>query len=205
MKPKRKITDFLPHNSHITDKCPILGFDLLHLGTETIAKKWVRVYFTSTPHNFLFKSLAAFPFNHRGNKGQRWKRNESCRNDYHQSSRRNWPSQGSHPRSPILKPCSLTTELPGLGLTILWMLEYGPRSWDDSGFFVCTNSSSLIDSARFECPNELIKYSRAQEVSGLSVAATAPVTSHLRHVAVPRYAFLSVVVGPIINGDKDRL
>ena len=46
------------------------------------------VLLTSTPHNILSKPLAAFPQNHRRNNGQGWERNESCRNDYHQSSER---------------------------------------------------------------------------------------------------------------------
>ena len=38
-----------------------------------------------TPHNILSKPLAAFPQNLCRNNGQQWERNESCRNDYHQS------------------------------------------------------------------------------------------------------------------------
>ena len=40
------------------------------------------------PHNILYKPLAAFPYNHGRNNGQQWERNESCRNDYHQSLER---------------------------------------------------------------------------------------------------------------------
>ena len=43
------------------------------------------VLLTSTQHNIPSKPLAAFPHNHYRNIGQRWQRNESCRNDYHQS------------------------------------------------------------------------------------------------------------------------
>ena len=32
-------------------------------------------FFTSTPHNILFKPLAAFPHNHHWNNGQLWERN----------------------------------------------------------------------------------------------------------------------------------
>ena len=39
---------------------------------------------TNTLHNILSKPLAAFQHNHRQNNGQRWERNESCRNYYHQ-------------------------------------------------------------------------------------------------------------------------
>ena len=41
-----------------------------------------------TRHNILSKPLAAFLCNHCQNNGQRWERNESSRNDYHQSSKR---------------------------------------------------------------------------------------------------------------------
>ena len=39
-----------------------------------------------TRHNILFKQLAAFPYNHCRNNELRRERNESCGNDYHQSS-----------------------------------------------------------------------------------------------------------------------
>ena len=44
------------------------------------------VLLTSTPHNILFN--IAFTFNHFRNNGQWRERNESCHNDYHQSSER---------------------------------------------------------------------------------------------------------------------
>ena len=46
------------------------------------------VLLTSIPHYTLSKPQAAFPLNHCRNNGQRLERNESCRNDYHQSSER---------------------------------------------------------------------------------------------------------------------
>ena len=46
------------------------------------------VLLTSTPHNILSKPLAAFPHKHCQNNSQLWERNESCRNDYHQSKER---------------------------------------------------------------------------------------------------------------------
>ena len=55
------------------------------------------VLLTSTPHNILSKPLAVFPHNHCRNNGQRWERNESCRNDYHQSSERVLPELGIEP------------------------------------------------------------------------------------------------------------
>ena len=47
-----------------------------------------RVLLTSTPYNIVSKPLAAFPRNYCLNQEQWWERNESCRNDYHQSSER---------------------------------------------------------------------------------------------------------------------
>ena len=46
------------------------------------------VLLTNTPHDILSKPLAAFLHNHCQNNGQSWERNESCRNDYHQSLER---------------------------------------------------------------------------------------------------------------------
>ena len=48
------------------------------------------ILLTSTPQNILSRPLAAFLYDHCRNKGQRRERNESCRNDYHQSSERIW-------------------------------------------------------------------------------------------------------------------
>ena len=52
------------------------------------------VLLTSALHNILCKPLAAFLHNHCWNIWQRWKRNESCCNDYHQSSERILAEQG---------------------------------------------------------------------------------------------------------------
>ena len=57
------------------------------------------VLLTSTPHNILYKPLAAFPHKHCLNSGQRWKRNESCRNDFHQSSERILAKPGTEPET----------------------------------------------------------------------------------------------------------
>ena len=46
---------------------------------------FLEFFLTSTPHNILSKPLAAFPYNHCRNNGQR---NDSCLIDYHQSSER---------------------------------------------------------------------------------------------------------------------
>ena len=55
------------------------------------------VLLTSTPHNILSKPLAPFPHNHCRNNRQRRVRNESCRNDYHQSSERILAVSGIEP------------------------------------------------------------------------------------------------------------
>ena len=54
-------------------------------------------FFTSTRQNILSKPLTAFLNNHCWNNGQRWERNESCRNDYHQSSERILAEPGIEP------------------------------------------------------------------------------------------------------------
>ena len=71
------------------------------------------VLLTSTPHNILSKPLAAFPHNHSRNNGQQRERNESCCNDYHQSS------EGilvSNQQPPVVKSTILPTELRGTAL-----------------------------------------------------------------------------------------
>ena len=52
---------------------------------------------TNTSHNIISKALAAFPHNHCRNNGQQWERNESCCNDYHQSSERMVAEPGIEP------------------------------------------------------------------------------------------------------------
>ena len=59
----------------------------LYCGGQCTYPCFPGVLLTSTPHNILSKPLAAFTHNYCRNNGQRWKRNESCRNDYHQSSK----------------------------------------------------------------------------------------------------------------------
>ena len=55
----------------------------LYCGDQCTYPCFPRVLLTSTQHNILSKSLAAFPHNQCRNNGQRLERNESCRNDYH--------------------------------------------------------------------------------------------------------------------------
>ena len=77
------------------------------------------ILFTGTPHKILSKPLVAFPHNHCRNNGQRWERNESCRNDYHQSSERilgepgDRTSESAYSWSPVLYP---TDWAMGLGI-----------------------------------------------------------------------------------------
>ena len=67
--------------------------------------------FNRAPNNILSKPLAAFPHNHCPNNRQRGERNESCRNDYNQSSERILAKSGIETN--ILKLCTLPTELWG--------------------------------------------------------------------------------------------
>ena len=73
------------------------------------------VLWTSTPHNILSKPLAAVLHNHCWNNGQQWERNESCRNDYHQSSERILAE-------PAIKPARSCSQVP---CTTDWALEHG--------------------------------------------------------------------------------
>ena len=66
---------------------PLLTLFQLYLGCQCNYPCFPGIVI-STPHNILSKSLAAFPHNHCRDHGQRWERNESCRNDYHLSSER---------------------------------------------------------------------------------------------------------------------
>ena len=54
-------------------------------------------FFSHTLRNILSKPLAAFPHAHFWNKGQWWERNESCHNDYPQSSERILANLGIEP------------------------------------------------------------------------------------------------------------
>ena len=77
---------------------------------------------TSTPHNIPSKPLAAFPHNHRRNKGQRWERDESCRNDYHQSSERILAEPGIEPATFCSQVGHATDCAMGLGTEYLSVL-----------------------------------------------------------------------------------
>ena len=73
------------------------------------------VLLTSTPHNVPSKPLSAFPHNHSGNNGQRWERNESCRNDYHQSSERILAEPGTEPATSCSQVRNATDWAVGFG------------------------------------------------------------------------------------------
>ena len=60
----------------------------LYLGDQCSYPCFPGVLFTGTPHNILSKPLAACLQNHCQNNGQHLERNESCCNEYHQSSER---------------------------------------------------------------------------------------------------------------------
>ena len=66
------------------------------------------VLLTCATHSILSKLMAAFKHNHCRNNGQPWGRNESCRNDYHQSSERILAKPGI---KPVLESCILPTKL----------------------------------------------------------------------------------------------
>ena len=66
-------------------------FQLYH-GGQCTYPCFSGVLLTSTTHNILSKPVAAFP--HYWKNGQQWERNESCCNDYHQSSERILAEQG---------------------------------------------------------------------------------------------------------------
>ena len=74
------------------------------------------VLLTSTLHNILSKPLAAFPQNHCQKNGQLWQRNESCRNDYHQSLERILAEPGIEPATSWFQVCNATNWAMGLGI-----------------------------------------------------------------------------------------
>ena len=71
-------------------------FKLYHSGQCTYPC-FPGVLLTNAPHNILSKPLAAFPLNHCQNNGQWRERNESCHNDYHQSSEKILAELGIEP------------------------------------------------------------------------------------------------------------
>ena len=73
------------------------------------------VLLTSTTHNILSKPLAAYPRNHRRSNGKRWERNESCGNDYHQSSERILAEPGIEPATSCSQVRNTTDWVMGLG------------------------------------------------------------------------------------------
>ena len=92
------------------------------------------------------KPLAAFPHNHCRNNGQRWERNESCRNDYRQSSETEyWQSLGSNQRPPVLKSATLPTELWGSTLVLGYNINYFSKNISRIFLTIYTYISFLVD------------------------------------------------------------
>ena len=77
------------------------------------------IFSQSYPNTILFKPLAAFPHNHCRNNGQRWERNESCRNDYHQFSERILAEPGIEPATYFSKVRCATDWAIGHGIFVL--------------------------------------------------------------------------------------
>ena len=89
------------------------------------------VLFSSTPHNILSESLAAFLHNHCRKNRRRWERNESCRNDYRQSRKEDWPSQGLNQQPLVLKSAALPSVLWGLA-HVFWHQNFMINFWKGS-------------------------------------------------------------------------
>ena len=90
------------------------------------------VLLTSTPHNILFKPLAAFSNNHT----QRWEWNKSCSNDYHQSSERILAEPEIETATSCSKVRNATDWTMGLGRMVL---ECAKRvnQWQNVSTWVC--------------------------------------------------------------------
>ena len=94
---------------------PFLTIFQLYRGGQCTYPCFPGVLLTSTLHNILSKPLTAFPLNHCRNNGQLRERNESCRNDYHQSSEKILAKPGIEP---VLESAVLPAELWG---SALWL------------------------------------------------------------------------------------
>ena len=109
------------------------------------------VLLTSTSHNILSKPLAACQHNHCW-----WERNESCRNDYHQSSERILAKpgigRGSNQRPPVLKSAMLPTELWGLAQ---WLSE-SLHSFKQQNFILIWIESVCRQYVRCDSHNEIV-------------------------------------------------
>ena len=76
----------------------------LYCGGQYINSCYPGILFTNSFNNILSKPLAAFPHKHRRNNGQRLEKNESCHNDYHQSSVRILAEPGIEPTTSCFRP-----------------------------------------------------------------------------------------------------
>ena len=72
---------------------------------------------------YSFQATGCFPHNPCRNNRQRWERNESCHNDYHQSSKRILADWESNQRPPVLNSATLLTELWGLAKISLYLFS----------------------------------------------------------------------------------
>ena len=122
----------------------------LYRGGQYIYLCFPGVILTSTLRTILSKPLAAFPHNHCRNNWQRWQRNESCRNDYHQSSERTLAEPGIKPAT----SCSLVLKATD------WAMELSRNSFDQavnlskgirrSWVRICKTSNNVIRACYFQ-------------------------------------------------------
>ena len=109
---------FVPFEIYWLLRClmPLSTVFQLHCGGQCTYPCFPGVLLNSTMHIILSKPLAAFPCNHYWNNGQRWERNESCRNKFHQSSERILAEPGIEPATSCSQICNTTDWGMGLGL-----------------------------------------------------------------------------------------
>ena len=112
----------------------------LYRGGQSTYPCFSRFLLTSSPHNILSKPLAAFPHNNCRNNGQRWERNESCRNDYRQSSERILVEPGIESATSCSQIRNATDWIMGLGK------KRQERSWE---WLVDTDPETLMNQNLF--------------------------------------------------------
>ena len=76
-----KIVDFMVFNA-VFNRISVILWRPIHLSMLSLSS------FNQYAAQFFSKPISAFLLNHSWNNGQPWERNESCCNDYHQSSER---------------------------------------------------------------------------------------------------------------------
>ena len=90
----------------------------LYCGGQCTYTSFPGVLLTATPHNILSKPLSAFPHRSYRNNGQCLERNESARNDYHQSSESISAKPRIEPASSCSQVCNATYSAMGLDFKI---------------------------------------------------------------------------------------